>query len=126
MVYAGIKAAQRQAQALAALTTVGLSDRAAHTPSELSGGQQQRVAIARALVNQPQLILADEPTGALDSSTSEDIMKLLRQLNRKGMTVVLVTHEADIAAWARRKLVFRDGLIVDDTQQCELSAWGAA
>jgi putative ABC transport system ATP-binding protein len=84
------------------------------------------VAIARALVNQPQLILADEPTGALDSSTSEDIMKLLRQLNRKGMTVVLVTHEADIAAWARRKLVFRDGLIVDDTQQCELSAWGAA
>jgi putative ABC transport system ATP-binding protein len=78
------------------------------------------------LVNQPQLILADEPTGALDSSTSEDIMKLLRQLNRQGMTVVLVTHEADIAAWARRKLVFRDGLIVDDTQQCELSAWGAA
>jgi putative ABC transport system ATP-binding protein len=126
MVYAGIKSAQRQAQALAALTTVGLSDRAAHTPSELSGGQQQRVAIARALVNQPQLILADEPTGALDSSTSEDIMKLLRQLNRQGMTVVLVTHEADIAAWARRKLVFRDGLIVDDTQQCELSAWGAA
>jgi putative ABC transport system ATP-binding protein len=126
MVYAGIKAAQRQAQALTALTTVGLSDRAAHTPSELSGGQQQRVAIARALVNQPQLILADEPTGALDSSTSEDIMKLLRQLNRQGMTVVLVTHEADIAAWARRKLVFRDGLIVDDTQQCELSAWGAA
>ena len=126
MVYAGIKAVKRQEQALAALTTVGLRDRASHTPSELSGGQQQRVAIARALVNQPQLILADEPTGALDSSTSEDIMKLLRQLNRKGMTVVLVTHEADIAAWARRKLVFRDGLIVDDTQQCELSAWGAA
>jgi putative ABC transport system ATP-binding protein len=126
MVYAGIKAVKRQEQALAALTTVGLRDRASHTPSELSGGQQQRVAIARALVNQPQLILADEPTGALDSSTSEDIMKLLRQLNRQGMTVVLVTHEADIAAWARRKLVFRDGLIVDDTQQCELSAWGAA
>jgi putative ABC transport system ATP-binding protein len=126
MVYAGIKAVQRQEQALTALTTVGLRDRAHHTPSELSGGQQQRVAIARALVNQPQLILADEPTGALDSSTSEDIMKLLRQLNRQGMTVVLVTHEADIAAWARRKLVFRDGLIVDDSQQCELSAWGTA
>jgi putative ABC transport system ATP-binding protein len=126
MVYAGIKAVQRQEQALAALTTVGLRERASHTPSELSGGQQQRVAIARALVNQPQLILADEPTGALDSSTSEDIMKLLQQLNREGMTVVLVTHEADIAAWARRKLVFRDGLIVDDSQQCELSAWGTA
>jgi len=125
-VYAGIKAVQRQEQALAALTTVGLRDRASHTPSELSGGQQQRVAIARALVNQPQLILADEPTGALDSSTSEDIMKLLQQLNREGMTVVLVTHEADIAAWARRKLVFRDGLIVDDSEQCELSAWGTA
>ena len=86
----------------------------AHTPSELSGGQQQRVAIARALVNQPQLILADEPTGALDSQTSEDIMRLLTELNQQGMTVVLVTHEADIAAWARRKLVFKDGQVVQD------------
>jgi putative ABC transport system ATP-binding protein len=83
----------------------------------LSGGQQQRVAIARALVNRPQLILADEPTGALDSETSEDIMKLLADLNRQGMTVVLVTHEPDIAAWARRKLVFKDGRMVEDTVQ---------
>jgi putative ABC transport system ATP-binding protein len=117
MVYAGVKSAERKARALAALQTVGLGERSAHTPSELSGGQQQRVAIARALVNQPQLILADEPTGALDTKTSEDIMRLLTDLNAKGMTVVIVTHEADIAAWARRRLVFRDGLIVEDVRQ---------
>jgi ABC-type lipoprotein export system ATPase subunit len=92
-----------------------LGERLGHTPAELSGGQQQRVAIARALVNQPQLILADEPTGALDSQTSEDIMHLLTELNQQGMTVVLVTHEADIAAWARRKLTFKDGQLVQDT-----------
>lgn len=117
MLYAGIKSAARRERALAALARVGLAERAKHSPSELSGGQQQRVAIARALVNQPQLILADEPTGALDSKTSDDIMRLLTELNAQGMTVVIVTHETDIAAWARRKLVFRDGLIVEDVQQ---------
>ncbi len=117
MVYAGVKSAERRARALAALQTVGLGERWQHTPSELSGGQQQRVAIARALVNNPQLILADEPTGALDTKTSEDIMRILADLNARGMTVVLVTHEADIAAWARRRLVFRDGQIVEDVRQ---------
>ena len=117
MLYAGIKAAARRERALAALARVGLAERAKHSPSELSGGQQQRVAIARALVNQPQLILADEPTGALDSKTSDDIMRLLTELNAQGMTVVIVTHETDIAAWARRKMVFRDGLIVEDVRQ---------
>ena len=114
MVYAGVRPAERHARARQALARVGLQERAEHTPTELSGGQQQRVAIARALVNQPMLILADEPTGALDSHTSEDIMRLLVALNTQGMTVVLVTHEADIAAWARRRLVFRDGQIVED------------
>jgi len=117
MVYAGVKAAERRAAAQAALARVGLGERGAHTPSELSGGQQQRVAIARALVNKPQLILADEPTGALDTQTSEDIMRLLTELNDQGMTVVIVTHESDIAAWARRKIVFRDGLILEDRRQ---------
>jgi putative ABC transport system ATP-binding protein len=117
MIYAGVKIAQQRERALAALARVGLSERGGHTPSELSGGQQQRVAIARALVNQPQIILADEPTGALDSKTSEDIMRLLTDLNAQGMTVIIVTHENDIAAWARRKLVFRDGQIVEDVLQ---------
>jgi putative ABC transport system ATP-binding protein len=117
MVYAGVKAADRRVLAAKALQRVGLGERGDHTPSELSGGQQQRVAIARALVNSPQLILADEPTGALDTQTSEDIMRLLTELNAQGMTVVIVTHESDIAAWARRKLVFRDGQIVEDVRQ---------
>lgn len=116
MVYAGVKASARRDKAMAALQRVGLGERSGHTPSELSGGQQQRVAIARALVNDPVLILADEPTGALDTKTSEDIMQLLKELNAQGMTVVLVTHENDIAAWARRKLVFRDGQMVEDSQ----------
>ncbi len=114
MVYAGIAAAPRRTRALEALQQVGLGERTQHTPAELSGGQQQRVAIARALVNQPVMVLADEPTGALDSQTSEDIMRLLSQLNAQGITVVLVTHEADVAAWARRRIVFRDGAIVED------------
>ncbi|OYQ41407.1 macrolide ABC transporter ATP-binding protein [Rhodoferax sp. TH121] len=117
MVYAGVPAVQRRERARAALERVGLGQRTGHTPAELSGGQQQRVAIARALVNQPQLILADEPTGALDSQTSEDIMQLLTELNQQGMTVVLVTHEADIAAWAQRTLVFKDGHIVEDSRR---------
>jgi ABC-type lipoprotein export system ATPase subunit len=116
MVYSGVKSAVRRERAQAALQRVGLGARMGHTPAELSGGQQQRVAIARALVNTPQLILADEPTGALDSQTSDDIMGLLAELNQQGMTVVLVTHEADVAAWARRKLVFKDGHMVQDTQ----------
>jgi putative ABC transport system ATP-binding protein len=117
MVYAGVKAAERHERAKAALERVGLGDRTHHTPAELSGGQQQRVAIARALVNSPQLILADEPTGALDTTTSQDIMRLLAELNAQGMTVILVTHEQDIAAWARRCITFRDGHIVEDRPQ---------
>ncbi|MBL0390593.1 ABC transporter ATP-binding protein [Ramlibacter monticola] len=114
MVYAGVRAAERRVRAREALERVGLGERAGHTPAELSGGQQQRVAIARALVNRPQLILADEPTGALDSQTSEEIMRLLAALNAQGMTVVLVTHESDIAGWARRRIVFRDGQVLED------------
>jgi putative ABC transport system ATP-binding protein len=117
MVYAGVRPAERHQRALAALTQVGLAQRARHTPAELSGGQQQRVAIARALVNRPQLILADEPTGALDTRTSEGIMRLLAGLNVQGLTVVIVTHEHDIAAWAGRRIVFRDGSIVEDVRQ---------
>jgi putative ABC transport system ATP-binding protein len=122
MVYAGIKPAERRSRALAALQRVGLAERAQHSPAELSGGQQQRVAIARALVNKPSLILADEPTGALDTQTSEDIMRVLSELNAQGMTIVMVTHENDIALWARRRLVFRDGRIVDDRAQAPRAA----
>ena len=117
MIYAGIKPAERRARALASLERVGLAERAGHTPAELSGGQQQRVAIARALVNAPQLILADEPTGALDSKTSQDIMRLLAELNAQGMTVILVTHEIDIAAFARRRITFKDGRVIEDVSQ---------
>ncbi len=117
MVYANVKPAERRKRALASLARVGLGERGDHTPAELSGGQQQRVAIARALVNAPQLILADEPTGALDSQTSEDIMQLLTALNAQGMTVVMVTHEHDVAAWARRCVVFKDGHVVEDVVQ---------
>ncbi len=114
LVYTGVAARERRAQAAGMLTKVGLSERADHHPAQLSGGQQQRVAIARALVTRPLLILADEPTGALDSRTSLEIMALLQELNRGGMTVVLVTHESDVARFARRILRFRDGRIVMD------------
>ena len=119
LVYAGVAARERRQRALEMLARVGLAERAAHQPAQLSGGQQQRVAIARALVTRPLLILADEPTGALDSRTSAEIMGLLRELNRQGMTVVLVTHESDIARFARRVLYFRDGVVVRDETNLE-------
>ena len=114
LLYAGVRQPERSRRALAALQRVGLADRSSHSPAQLSGGQQQRVAIARALVNEPALILADEPTGALDSETSAEVMQLLDTLNRQGITVILVTHEADMAAWARRRLLFKDGRLVAD------------
>ena len=114
LVYAGVPAPERHRRALEKLALVGLAERAHHLPSQLSGGQQQRVAIARALVNAPALILADEPTGALDTRTSLELMALFQSLNDQGMTLVLVTHEPDIAQFARRILVFRDGRLVED------------
>ena len=114
LVYAGVPAQERLRRALARLDEVGLAERAWHHPSQLSGGQQQRVAIARALVNDPLLILADEPTGALDSRTSVEVMALFQGVNARGITVVLVTHEPDVAAFARRTLRFRDGRLIDD------------
>jgi putative ABC transport system ATP-binding protein len=112
MVYAGVL--NRHERALGALEAVGLNDRAGHLPTQLSGGQQQRVAIARALVMSPSIILADEPTGNLDSATANEIMTLLERLSQQGITIVMVTHEADIAAHARRLVQFRDGRIVRD------------
>jgi len=117
LMYAGLTAAERHKRAAASLAQVGLADRAGHLPSQLSGGQQQRVAIARALVNDPALILADEPTGALDSRTSLEIMALLQQLNRAGITIVVVTHEQDISAYAGRLISFRDGRVRSDERQ---------
>jgi putative ABC transport system ATP-binding protein len=114
LLYSRVPADERHSRAFARLEAVGLADRAAHHPAQLSGGQQQRVAIARALVNDPVLILADEPTGALDTRTSCEVMGLLQALNRGGMTVVLVTHEHDIAEFATRIISFRDGHVVDD------------
>jgi putative ABC transport system ATP-binding protein len=113
--YTKIDRAERQRRATEALTMVGLGERMRHFPSQMSGGQQQRVAIARALVNRPSILLADEPTGNLDSRTSVEIMEIFQNLNDKGLTIVLVTHEHDIAQFAKRILVFRDGKIRSDT-----------
>lgn len=114
LLYCGVPTEERHRRAAQRLAEVGLADRAHHHPAQLSGGQQQRVAIARALVNNPVLILADEPTGALDTQTSCEVMVLLQQLNAQGMTVVLVTHERDIAEFAKRMVLFRDGRVVED------------
>ncbi len=117
LVYAGLSARERHARATEALTRVGLGDRVHHHPNQLSGGQQQRVAIARAIVTHPRLLLADEPTGNLDTRTSVEVMALLQELGRDGITVVLVTHEADVAEYASRLVVLRDGLVKSDERR---------
>jgi putative ABC transport system ATP-binding protein len=125
LIYARVPPSERHTRARQALERVGLGHRAGHTPSQLSGGQQQRVAIARALVTQPPLILADEPTGNLDSATSIEIMRLLTELQHSGITIVFVTHEPDIAAYAARKILVKDGAIISDERQTPALA-GAA
>jgi putative ABC transport system ATP-binding protein len=122
LVYAGVGAAERRRRAAEALERVQLGSRLTHRPNELSGGQRQRVAIARALVNNPAILLADEPTGNLDSQTSEEIMRVFAGLADQGQTVVMVTHEPDIAAHARRVVVLRDGLIASDETQAQFAA----
>lgn len=114
MIYAGISKKERKEMALHALKKVGLADRVEHLPNELSGGQKQRVAIARALVNNPRMILADEPTGALDTKTSSAIMELLTQLNKEGTTILIVTHEPEVAQFTRKTIIVRDGEIVKE------------
>ncbi len=114
LIYAQLPAAERHQRAMAALEQVGLGERTHHTSAQLSGGQQQRVAIARALVNQPAVILADEPTGNLDSATTHEIMQLFTELNRQGITIVMITHEPEVAEYASRRITFRDGAIVTD------------
>ncbi|HEL1613013.1 ABC transporter ATP-binding protein [Streptococcus suis] len=120
LIYAGVPANQRKKLAKRYLEKVELAERMTHLPSELSGGQKQRVAIARALVNTPAIILADEPTGALDTKTGEQIMELLTELNNEGKTIIMVTHEPEIAAYAKRKIVLRDGIITEDSRREEV------
>ena len=119
LIYAGVSQSKRKALAEKYLKKVELETRMHHLPSELSGGQKQRVAIARALVNHPSIILADEPTGALDTKTGEQIMELLTELNREGKTIIMVTHEPEIAAFAKRQIVIRDGVISSDSKKGE-------
>jgi putative ABC transport system ATP-binding protein len=126
LVYAGVSSRDRRRRAETALERVGLGERMHHRPNELSGGQRQRVAIARALVNEPSILLADEPTGNLDSSTSTEIMRVFGQLQEQGQTVILVTHEPDIAGHAHRVVVLRDGRIDSDRRQDAVDAQGAA
>jgi putative ABC transport system ATP-binding protein len=116
LLYSATTSKERKERAIEALETVGLADRMHHYPNQLSGGQQQRVAIARALVNNPSIVLADEPTGNLDSRTSVEVMDIFQQLNEKGITIILVTHEPDIADFAKRHIIFRDGKIKSDRQ----------
>jgi putative ABC transport system ATP-binding protein len=122
LIYSGMPAKQRHQQAMESLEAVGLADRVTHHPNELSGGERQRVAIARALVNQPSLVLADEPTGNLDSHTSEEIMEILVKLHDRGETILLVTHERDIAAYANRLITLRDGKVEQDKQKAGIIA----
>ena len=114
LVYAGLSGPERRARATKTLEAMGLADRMTHTPAKLSGGQQQRVAIARALVTEPLMLLADEPTGALDTVTSGDIMGIFQRLNDDGITVIVVTHEPDVADYAERRILFRDGKVIED------------
>ncbi|MGV8966278.1 MAG: ABC transporter ATP-binding protein [Cellulomonas sp.] len=120
LAYAGVKLAERRGRAMAALERVGMGNRAGHLPSQLSGGQQQRVAIARALVTDPVLLLADEPTGALDSHSTEEVLALFDELNAAGRTVVVITHEQEVVEHAKRMLRMRDGLIVQDVRQAAI------
>jgi putative ABC transport system ATP-binding protein len=126
LVYAGVRAAERRRRALEALARVGLADRARHLPHQLSGGQQQRVSLARAIVHDPRLLLADEPTGALDSATSEQVLELLEGLHRQGMTIVIVTHDPGVAAHAKRVITFSDGRVGSDVQSKTAVALPAA
>jgi len=114
LIYAGVKSQERETKAKAMLTKVGLESKLGHTPAQLSGGQQQRVAIARALINEPAVVLADEPTGNLDSKSGQEIMEIFKQLNREGKTIIVVTHEANIAAYAKRVITVRDGKVVEE------------